>query len=70
MTIERSLATGTWRDPSVPATERVNDLLAQLPPECRRSLAPDDTGLDLLVGRIVQRIGMHFVSVHLDPKFR
>ena len=30
----------------------VNDLLAQLPPECRRSLAPDDTGLDLLVGRL------------------
>ena len=33
MTIERSLATGTWRDPSVPATERVNDLLAQLTTE-------------------------------------
>jgi hypothetical protein len=30
----------------------VNDLFAQLPPECRRSLAPDDTGLDLLVGRL------------------
>src|SRR5258707_120181 len=30
----------------------VNDLLAQLPPECRRSLAPDDTGLDLLIGRL------------------
>lgn len=30
----------------------VSDLLAQLPPECRRSLAPDDTGLDLLVGRL------------------
>jgi beta-xylosidase len=33
VTIERSLATGTWRDPSVPATERVNDLLAQLTTE-------------------------------------
>ena len=33
MTIERSLSTGTWRDPSVPATERVNDLLAQLTTE-------------------------------------
>lgn len=30
----------------------VNDLLSQLPPECRRSLAPDDTGLDLLIGRL------------------
>ena len=30
----------------------VNDLLSQLPAECRRSLAPDDTGLDLLVGRL------------------
>jgi len=30
----------------------VNDLLAQLPPECRRSLAPDDAGLDLLIGRL------------------
>ena len=30
----------------------VNDLFAQLPPECRRSLAPDDTGLDLLIGRL------------------
>jgi exonuclease SbcD len=30
----------------------VNELLTQLPPECRRSLAPDDTGLDLLVGRL------------------
>lgn len=30
----------------------VNELLGQLPPECRRSLAPDDTGLDLLVGRL------------------
>jgi hypothetical protein len=30
----------------------VSELLAQLPPECRRSLAPDDTGLDLLVGRL------------------
>ena len=33
MTIERTLATGTWRDPSAPATERVNDLLAQLTTE-------------------------------------
>ena len=33
MTIERSLATGTWRDPSAAATERVNDLLAQLTTE-------------------------------------
>lgn len=30
----------------------VNDLLSQLPPECRRSLAPDETGLDLLIGRL------------------
>ena len=30
MTIERSLATGTWRDPSAPTGERVSDLLAQL----------------------------------------
>jgi exonuclease SbcD len=30
----------------------VNELLGQLPPECRRNLAPDDTGLDLLVGRL------------------
>jgi DNA repair exonuclease SbcCD nuclease subunit len=30
----------------------VNELLNQLPPECRRNLAPDDTGLDLLVGRL------------------
>ncbi len=28
------------------ANDIVNDLLAQLPPECRRSLAPDDTGLE------------------------
>jgi exonuclease SbcD len=34
------------------ADEIVNELLGQLPPECRRSLAPDDTGLDLLVGRL------------------
>ena len=33
MTIERSLATGTWRDPSAAATERVNDILAQLTTE-------------------------------------
>ena len=30
MTIERSLATGTWRDPSASPGERVSDLLAQL----------------------------------------
>ena len=30
MTIERSLATGTWRDPSASPDERVSDLLAQL----------------------------------------
>jgi beta-glucosidase len=30
VTIERSLATGTWRDPSAPVGERVSDLLAQL----------------------------------------
>lgn len=34
------------------ANDIVNDLLAQLPPECRRSIAPDDTGLSLLVGRL------------------
>jgi DNA repair exonuclease SbcCD nuclease subunit len=34
------------------ADEIVNELLGQLPSECRRSLAPDDTGLDLLVGRL------------------
>ncbi len=33
MTIERSLATGTWRDPSAPTRERVSDLLAQLTTE-------------------------------------
>ena len=33
MTIERSLATGTWRDPSAPTGERVSDLLAQLTTE-------------------------------------
>jgi beta-xylosidase len=30
VTIERSLATGTWRDPSASPDERVSDLLAQL----------------------------------------
>jgi exonuclease SbcD len=34
------------------ANDIVNDLLAQLPPECRRSIAPDDTGVSLLVGRL------------------
>ena len=34
------------------ADDIVNELLAQLPPECRRSIAPDDTGLSLLVGRL------------------
>jgi len=34
------------------ANDIVNDLLAQLPPECRRSIAPDDTGFSLLVGRL------------------
>ena len=33
MTIERSLATETWRDPSAPTGERVSDLLAQLTTE-------------------------------------
>jgi beta-xylosidase len=33
VTIERSLATGTWRDPSASADERVSDLLAQLTTE-------------------------------------
>ena len=34
------------------ANDIVNDLLAQLPSECRRSIAPDDTGVSLLVGRL------------------
>jgi beta-glucosidase len=33
VTIERSLATETWRDPSAPTGERVSDLLAQLTTE-------------------------------------
>jgi len=33
VTIERSLATGTWRDPTAPTGERVSDLLAQLTTE-------------------------------------
>ena len=33
MTIERSLATETWRDPSAPTGERVSALLAQLTTE-------------------------------------
>jgi DNA repair protein SbcD/Mre11 len=31
----------------------VSDLFAQIPPECRRALAPDDRGLALLVERLV-----------------
>ena len=30
MTIERSLTTGTWRDPAAPAADRVRDLLARM----------------------------------------
>jgi exonuclease SbcD len=36
------------------ADDIVSDLLAALPPECRRSLAPDDTGLASLVERLAE----------------
>jgi exonuclease SbcD len=34
------------------ADDIVEDLLAQLPPECRRTLAPDDAGVALLVKQL------------------
>jgi DNA repair exonuclease SbcCD nuclease subunit len=36
------------------AGDIVNDLLAQLPAECRRTLAPDDAGVGLLVERLAE----------------
>ncbi|MET4449175.1 hypothetical protein ABIB75_007487 [Bradyrhizobium sp. GM2.2] len=34
------------------ATDTVKELLAQLPPECRRAIAPDEAALEDLVARL------------------
>lgn len=36
------------------ATEMVKELLAQLPPECRRAIAPDEAALEHLVARLAE----------------